>query len=174
MVDKLIQACPNTKKGLYGRELFLLRYYGINVFLCVGEIGHNEDEGYVYVYEVETIYHPDLELESLRWDRIEETFSSKGSYDCRIIPDGANNTWDGRALKVKWIEMDGTWKILVNINHETKLYKAASRLNTFTLPVGTFFLEMICDGSGESIDEIMDTGFDTKEQHLEVPMPVKA
>ena len=143
---------------LCGYEIFYLHYHGINVFLCVGEIDYDG----VYVYEVETIYHPEMDAEGLRWNKIEGVFEGKGSYDCYIIPDGADNSYLGKAMKIKPVKIDGEVLLPVQITMNSKLYKAASLLNTITLPIGIYYCKKICDGSNDSIRQLMETGFETK------------
>ena len=143
---------------LCGYEIFYLHYYGINVFLCVGEIDYDG----VYIYEVETVYHPELDAEGLKWNKEEGVFEGKGSYDCYIIPDGADNSYLGKAMKIKPIIIDGEVFMPIEVNMGSKLYKAASLLNTLTLPTGVYFLKKICDGSNASIRELMEIGFETK------------
>lgn len=148
----------NKEWGLCGYEVFYLHYYGINVFLCVGEV---EDDG-VYVYEVETIYHPELDAEGLKWNKEEGVFEGKGSYDCYIIPDGADNSYLGKALKVKPIIIDKELLLPIRISMDSKLYKKATMINNRTLPVGIYYCKQICDGSNRSIAQLMETGFETK------------
>ena len=144
--------------GLCGYEIFYLHYYGINVFFCVGEV---EADG-VYIYEVETLYHPEVDAEGLRWNKEEGVFEPKGSYDCYIIPDGADNSYLGKAMKVKPIVIDKELLLPITISMDSKLYKKATQINNRTLPVGIYYCKLICDGSNRSIAQLMETGFETK------------
>jgi len=145
-------------KGLYGYEIFYLYYYGVNVFLCVGDI----EEPYVYVYEVETFFHNDLGVETLEWDTTNRVFKGKGSFDCYIIPDGADNSYSGKALKLKPVVIDKELLLPVTVRVDSKLYAAASKINNRSLPVGVYYAKKICDGSNKQIDELLETGFETK------------
>lgn len=150
----------NTKKYLYGYEVFYLYYYGINIFLGVGEVDLDTKE--VYVYEIATEYYEDLGVESLLWDNTENTFLGKTSQKRYIVPDDADNRYLGKAMKVKPIVDGDTYLLPIEIKIDSDLYKLASQINKGTLPVGVYYAQMICDGTKQQIANLMDTGFETK------------
>ena len=161
-----------TKKGLYGYEVFYIHYYGINIFLGVGEV--DTKTGEVYIFELETEYHADLDAESLLWDYEEDTFLGKRTQDRYIVPDDADNTYCGKAMKITPIKMDGEWLLPITIRMDSRLYELASRINNRTLPVGVYYAKMICDGTKEQIKELMETGYETKVIPCRVNLPAQA
>ena len=140
-------------------EVFHLHYYGINLFIGVSEVEPNQD--YVYAYEID-VYNKDG-YDIVMFDPGLGVFKAKADKDCLL---GAlkHNGYFEKTFKMYPIELDGEVKLPVTVQYGDKLYNAVT--NHEPVP-GIYYATKVCDGTNQSIHELLNTGWETNDYELD-------
>lgn len=145
---------------LYGFEIFRLKYYGVNVFLCVGEV----DDDYVYLYELELAKVKNKEdTYKLVYNKQNRRFKGKKVEDCLIVPKTSKgNSFFSKSLKTEPLLIRDKPFIQIKIERYSPIYNEAIKIGKYRdyeIMPGIFKAKLICDGTAEEMTKLIHTEF---------------
>jgi len=131
------------KKSLYGKEVFYLTLYGMNLFLEVSDI---LGDRYIRVRELESYDHYGRDMIKL---------TESGTH----FKPKEEEQWLLKKHEFRYIVDDGKFKIPVDVEFGSKIYVEAQLSWPGTVAPGTYFAEMVGDGSNDSFKRLAHTAF---------------